>query len=143
MDTSGPVVVRGFTVAQAEALTDAVAGDTDDDWPGDWPPRGDAFKAAQHVITVALDGDAEPAAVDVPAVDADTDDRAHRGTVAQVLVMHDASGHAKCGRAPAGRRAPIGISAVVRTLATTAWARVALDDHCDGQTFVRRVRVAL
>jgi hypothetical protein len=40
---------------------------------------------------------------------------------------------ARCGRAPASRRAAISVSAGVRTLTTTAWARVALDDHRDGQ----------
>ena len=105
MDTSD-LSWSGFTVAQAEALTDAVRGYTDytdDDWPGDWPPRGDAFKAAQHVITVALDGDAEPAAVDVPAVDADIDSgELIAAQLPQVLVMHDASGRSKCGRASRG-----------------------------------------
>jgi hypothetical protein len=51
-------VVR-LTVAQAEALTDAVAGHPGDDWPDDWPPRGDALEAAQEVTTAALDGRAD------------------------------------------------------------------------------------
>jgi len=38
---------------------------------------------------------------------------------------------ARCGRAPASRRAAISVSAGVRTLTTTAWAQVALDDHHD------------
>ncbi len=43
------------------------------------------------------------------------------------------------GRAPASRRAAIRISAGVSTLTTTAWARVALNDHRDGDTVVRKV----
>jgi len=41
---------------------------------------------------------------------------------------------ARCGRAPASRRAAIRISAGVRTLTTTAWARAALDDHRGGRS---------
>jgi hypothetical protein len=44
---------------------------------------------------------------------------------------------ARWGRAPASRRAAIRISAGVRTLTTTAWARAALDDHRGGQAVVR------
>src|SRR5271165_2318710 len=43
---------------------------------------------------------------------------------------------ARCSRVPASRRAAIRISAGVRTLTTTAWARPALDDHRDGQAGV-------
>jgi hypothetical protein len=46
---------------------------------------------------------------------------------------------ARCGRAPANRRAASDTSAGVRTLTTTAWARAALDDHRGGQAVVRRV----
>ena len=45
---------------------------------------------------------------------------------------------ARCGRAPASRRAAIRTSAGVRTLTTTAWARAVLDDHRNGQGVVRR-----
>ena len=39
---------------------------------------------------------------------------------------------ARCGRAPASRRAAIRISAGVRTLTTPAWTRVTLDGHRAG-----------
>ena len=45
---------------------------------------------------------------------------------------------ARCGRAPASRRAAISVSPGVRTLTTTACADVALDDHHDGEAAVRR-----
>ena len=45
---------------------------------------------------------------------------------------------ARCGRAPASRRAAIRTSAGVSTLTTTAWARAAPDDHRDSETVVRR-----
>ena len=55
VDTSGSVMVR-LTAAQAEALTDAVPGELADDWPEDWPARGDALEA----ITAALNGETGP-----------------------------------------------------------------------------------
>ena len=45
---------------------------------------------------------------------------------------------ARCGRAPASRRAAIRTSAGVSTLTTTAWARAAPDGHRDSETVVRR-----
>ena len=44
---------------------------------------------------------------------------------------------ARCGRAPASRRAAIRTSAGVSTLTTTAWARPAPDGHRDSETVVR------
>jgi len=46
---------------------------------------------------------------------------------------------ARCGRAPASRRAAMRISAGVRTLTMTAWACAALDDYRGGQAAVRTV----
>jgi hypothetical protein len=43
------------------------------------------------------------------------------------------------GPAPASRRAAINVSAGVRTLTTTAWARVTLDDHHHGGVNDRQV----
>jgi len=45
---------------------------------------------------------------------------------------------ARWGRAPASRRAAISISARVRTLTTTAWAGVTLDDHLSGEAALCR-----
>src|SRR5216683_898030 len=45
---------------------------------------------------------------------------------------------ARWGRVPGSRRAAIRISAGVRTLTTTAWTRVAVDDYRGGETVVRR-----
>jgi len=45
---------------------------------------------------------------------------------------------ARCGRAPASRRAAISTSAGVRALTMTARAHAALDDHRGGQAAVRR-----
>jgi hypothetical protein len=73
--------------------------------------------------------EAKPAAADIPAVDADIDPGVIAAQLPQILVMHDPAAATRCGRAPASRRAAIGISAGVRTLTMTAWARAALDDH--------------
>jgi hypothetical protein len=60
--------------------------------------------------------DAEPAAADIPAVDADVDSGELIATQRpQVLVMYDAATAARWGRAPASRRAAIKTSAGVRT----------------------------
>jgi hypothetical protein len=46
---------------------------------------------------------------------------------------------ARCGLAPASRRAAISVSAGVRTLTLTAWAHALLGDHRGGQAAVRRM----
>lgn len=57
-DTSGAMAVR-FTVAQAEALTDAVPGTLNDYWPDEWPAHGEACKAALAAVKDVLNGEAE------------------------------------------------------------------------------------
>jgi hypothetical protein len=84
------------------------------------------------------DNDAEPAATDIPAVDADVDSPVITGQLPQVLVMHDASDGSQVGSCSS--KPPRGDQYLrrVRTL-TTTWARAALDDHRGGQAVVRRV----
>ena len=82
--------------------------------------------------------DAEPAAADIPAIDADVDSgELIAAQLPQILVMHDASHGSQVrscsGEPPRGDQYLGG----VRTLTTTASARAALDDHRGGET-VRR-----
>ena len=86
------------------------------------------------------DNNAEPAAADIPAVDADVDSgELIAAQLPQVLVMDDASDGRQVGRARASRRAAITTSAGARALTPTAWARTARDDHRGGQAVVCRV----
>jgi hypothetical protein len=57
MDMSGGHAVARLTVAQAEALTDAVLGELADDWPDDWPDHGQAFSVALQAVDDALNGE--------------------------------------------------------------------------------------
>ena len=86
------------------------------------------------------DDHAEPAATNIPAIDADVDSiSSSRHSCHRLSSCTIPATAARCGRAPASRRAAISISAGVRTLTTTAWARAALDDHRSSQTVVRRI----
>ncbi len=58
-DTSGVMAVN-FTVAQAEALSDAVPGELADDWPGTWPGHAEACTEALRAIEDTLNGEPEP-----------------------------------------------------------------------------------
>ena len=84
------------------------------------------------------DDHAEPAAADIPAADADIDSSSSPHSCHRSSRCTMPATAARWGRAPASRRAAISISARVRTLTPTAWARATLDDHPGGETVLRR-----
>jgi hypothetical protein len=104
------------------------------DLGGDHPP-GDRLAAWQlPEPRRGPDDHAEPAAADVPAAGADLGPgELVAAEPPQVVVMRDAATAARWGRAPASRRAAIRISAGVRTVTMTAWARAVPGDHRDGR----------
>ena len=137
-EISGPVLapVKPGSIWSARAAAFARCDLGGDHAPGDrlaaWQLSGPRRGPDDH---------AEPAAADIPAVDADVDAPVSSSRHS----CHKSSGctipatAARCGRAPASRRAVIRISAGVRTLTMTAWARPALDDHRSIQAAVRRM----
>jgi hypothetical protein len=110
------------------------------DLGGDHPPW-DRLAAVQFPQPRGGPDDyAEPAAADIPAIDADVDPgQLIAAQVTQVLVMHDVGDGSQVGSGP--REPPRGNQYLgrVRTLTMTALARVALDNHLGDRTVVPRV----
>jgi len=77
------------------------------------------------------DDHAEPAAADIPAVDADVDSpvSSSRHSCHKCSWCTMPATAIRWGRAPASRRAAISTSAGMSTLTTTAWACAALHDQ--------------
>jgi hypothetical protein len=108
--------VRAGSIGSARAAAFARC-----DLGGDHPP-GDRLAVRQLPDPWrGPDDHTEPAAADVPAVDAHLDpSELSAARQPQILLIHDASDGSQVGRAPASRRAAIRTSAGVKTLTTTA-----------------------
>jgi hypothetical protein len=84
------------------------------------------------------DDDAEPAAADIPSIDANVDSELITAQLPQILMMHDASHGSQvraCSREPPRGNQHLGLG---QDAHHDNRAYAPLDDHRDGETAVRR-----